>query len=176
MSININIQKKDLWLLSAIVVFLVGVGYIIATNSETPKWQIHGHSADEIEGGGAIQSVQVVGTTNIQAGTNWADMNNMTINMNTNGGDVFLMFSGNIEASGNTNVAGTLRFSVDGTNRHQMLTEAGDGAWQNDFSMIWLEKNLPAGSHTFKVQWKGTNSNVQQDGATYPRVFAVMEV
>jgi len=28
--VNINIQKKDLWLLSAIMVFLVGVVFVIA--------------------------------------------------------------------------------------------------------------------------------------------------
>ncbi len=56
MSININlkIQKKDLWLLSAIVVFLVGVGYVIAydwaTGSGTGLPSIHGHTANEIEG------------------------------------------------------------------------------------------------------------------------------
>ncbi len=49
-NLNINIQKKDLWLLSAVVVFLIGVGFVVA-NGATPKWQIHGHPADEIEGG-----------------------------------------------------------------------------------------------------------------------------
>ena len=50
--VNINIQKKDLWLLSAIMVFLVGVGVVISYNPSgtggTPS--IMGHSADEIEG------------------------------------------------------------------------------------------------------------------------------
>ena len=52
MSINIHIEKKDLWLLSAIVVFLVGVGFIIAYN---PNWKsnpgapaVMGHTPDEI--------------------------------------------------------------------------------------------------------------------------------
>lgn len=49
-SLNINFQKKDLWLLSAIVVFLIGVGFVIATNGQTPLWQIHGHSSGEVEG------------------------------------------------------------------------------------------------------------------------------
>lgn len=35
--VKIEIQKKDLWLLSAIVVFVVGVGFIIATNSGNPS-------------------------------------------------------------------------------------------------------------------------------------------
>ncbi len=44
--INLNIQKKDLWLLSAIIVFLVAVGYVIATGS-TPT--VNGHSFGEIQ-------------------------------------------------------------------------------------------------------------------------------
>ncbi len=47
-SLKVNFQKKDLWLLSAIVVFLVGVGFVIAWNSGNPA--IHGHTADEIYG------------------------------------------------------------------------------------------------------------------------------
>ena len=54
-NINLNIQKKDLWLLSAIMVFLVGVGFVISYNPSgtggTPS--IMGHSADEIEGASA---------------------------------------------------------------------------------------------------------------------------
>ncbi len=52
--INIQIQKKDLWLLAAIMVFLVGVGYVIAydwtTGTGTGQPSIHGHTANEIEG------------------------------------------------------------------------------------------------------------------------------
>ena len=47
-NINLKIQKKDVWLLVAIMVFLVGVGYVIAYGSENP--QVHGHDAGEIEG------------------------------------------------------------------------------------------------------------------------------
>ena len=50
-NINLNIQKKDLWLLSAIIVFLVGVTVVVAWGS-TPT--IHGHDAGEIEGGGGF--------------------------------------------------------------------------------------------------------------------------
>ena len=48
-SLNINIQKKDLWLISAVMVFLVGVGVVIGFgdyNSGNP--QVMGHSSDEI--------------------------------------------------------------------------------------------------------------------------------
>ncbi len=46
-NINLNIQKKDLWLLSVIVVFLAGVGFVVAYNSGGPA-SVMGHSADEM--------------------------------------------------------------------------------------------------------------------------------
>lgn len=46
MNINFKIKKKDLWLLSAIVVFMVGVGYVIAIGSG--DYQIQGHDLGEI--------------------------------------------------------------------------------------------------------------------------------
>ena len=48
--ININIQKKDLWLISAIAVFLVGVGVVIAFNPGLSGGDAStmGHSSDEI--------------------------------------------------------------------------------------------------------------------------------
>ena len=61
MAINIKIQKKDLWLLVTIMVFLVGVGYVMAynwaTGSGTGLPSIHGHTADEIEGGMGISII-----------------------------------------------------------------------------------------------------------------------
>lgn len=39
-SVKINFKKKDLWLLSAIVVFMVGVGYVIAEGANPA---VHGH-------------------------------------------------------------------------------------------------------------------------------------
>ena len=46
--ININIQKKDLWLLSAIMIFLIGVGYVVAYGGNQPS--VMGHSIGELEG------------------------------------------------------------------------------------------------------------------------------
>ena len=48
--VNINIQKKDLWLLSAIMVFLVGVAVVVAYGSGDST--VHGHDAGEVEGVG----------------------------------------------------------------------------------------------------------------------------
>ena len=48
--IKIKIKKKDLWLLSAIIVFLVAVGYVIAYNPSISGGNptIMGHSSDEV--------------------------------------------------------------------------------------------------------------------------------
>lgn len=48
-SLNIKFDKKDLWLVSAIFIFLVGVGFVVAWDSNNPI--LHGHTANEIEGG-----------------------------------------------------------------------------------------------------------------------------
>lgn len=46
--INLKIEKKDLWLLTAIMVFLVGVAYVIAYGGNQPA--VMGHTPDEILG------------------------------------------------------------------------------------------------------------------------------
>ena len=53
MSLRVDIKKKDLWLLSAIIVFMVGVGFVMAWTypGETAVPSIHGHTSDEINGG-----------------------------------------------------------------------------------------------------------------------------
>lgn len=48
MAINIQIQKKDLWLFVALVVFLAGSVYVIAYNSGGPP-NLMGHSSEELE-------------------------------------------------------------------------------------------------------------------------------
>ena len=54
--ININVEKKDLWLISAIFVLLVGVGVVVAYNAgysgAVPGSiaSVHGHTGDEIDG------------------------------------------------------------------------------------------------------------------------------
>lgn len=52
MSLNFNIkfERKDLWLLAAIMVFIVGVGYVIAFNAgfSGGNPSVMGHSSDEV--------------------------------------------------------------------------------------------------------------------------------
>lgn len=46
MNINLQIQKKDLWLLATILMFVTAVGYVMAWNSGNP--QLMGHNADNV--------------------------------------------------------------------------------------------------------------------------------
>ena len=46
--VTINIKKKDMFLISAIVVFLIGVGFVVAYNGNNPA--VMGHTASEISG------------------------------------------------------------------------------------------------------------------------------
>jgi hypothetical protein len=49
MAISIKIEKKDLWLFAAIMVFSVGVAYVIAFGDYSGnEAQINGHSSDEV--------------------------------------------------------------------------------------------------------------------------------
>jgi len=43
----IKFKKKDLFLLSAITIFLIAIGFVIAIGSN--DYQVHGHDAEEIE-------------------------------------------------------------------------------------------------------------------------------
>jgi len=45
--INITLEKRDLWILSAIIVFLAGVVYVIALDSR--DYLTMGHTHDELE-------------------------------------------------------------------------------------------------------------------------------
>ena len=75
---NINFKKKDLFLVSAIAIFVIAVSFVIAYNSSPANPAVMGHSCDEIVGGcggggGAIKWVQIINAENsavsIPAGT-----------------------------------------------------------------------------------------------------------
>ena len=48
-SLKVNIQKKDLWLLSAIVVFMVGVGFVVATATEWKVSKAMFHNSEDVK-------------------------------------------------------------------------------------------------------------------------------
>jgi len=127
-------------------------------------------------GGGAIQTDQVVGSTNISYNsTAWGDMPGMTITMDTTGGDVLLMFSARMR-TGNDSYGGYIRLLVDGVKRHVIGWEPGENSDDQTPAMQWLEKGLSVGSHTFRIQWKKESPIIYQDGASFPRVFTAIEL
>lgn len=99
MPINIKVEKKHLYLISAIMIFLVGVGVVIALNSG--NYLIHGHTADEIEGGvgggvsfGAWETTDTsqigsTGATLIEGSVYQADKNGFVCAKGTNTADYF---------------------------------------------------------------------------------------
>jgi len=108
--VNINIQKKDLWLLSIIMVFFVGVTYIIAYNPAgtggTPS--VMGHSADEVEGVGFGDWTNQDNLGNVFLGNTLGSMNNQYQAM----GDGFLV----VKASGtNARVRVHMQFKGQGS-------------------------------------------------------------
>jgi hypothetical protein len=73
-NININIQKKDLFIITAIAVFLVGCGVVIAYNSNPQgnHASVMGHSVDEIDWSQPISSnIGVKASPSCPAGSNW---------------------------------------------------------------------------------------------------------
>jgi hypothetical protein len=68
--INLKIEKKDLWLLSAIAIFLVGTAYVIAYGGNQPN--IMGHSAGEVEGALPAGAVIAFNLTSCPAG--WTEL------------------------------------------------------------------------------------------------------
>jgi hypothetical protein len=68
--VSINIQKKDLWLLSAIVVFFVGIGFVIAYGSGSPTTM--GHDAGELDG---VQARIATGLTACSVGNSIRTIN-----------------------------------------------------------------------------------------------------
>ncbi len=72
--VTINIQKKDLWLIAAVVVLLVGAGVVVAYNdawtTASPNVaSTHGHSPDELE---VVVPVGQPGGT-LKTGQMWID-------------------------------------------------------------------------------------------------------
>ena len=49
-NLNLKIEKKDLWIFSAVMIFLIGIGYIIAYNpSGSGDPSVMGHSYNELQ-------------------------------------------------------------------------------------------------------------------------------
>ena len=148
--ININIQKKDLWLISAIAVFFVGVGVVIAYDwdypgaSEAGLPAIHGHTANElfnVSGGGGGMSFG-----------NWVDLTPQIVSNNvsdTASSDGIVVARGDgLTITGETPI-GTVRVwnppAGGQSNGFSMPVKSGDswrvsniGGTESQKSVYWL--------------------------------------
>jgi hypothetical protein len=127
-------------------------------------------------------SDQAVGTTSITRSTDsFADMTDMSVTLTTEGGNVLISFCASITISA-TNGTAIFQIDIDGSAESFAICKGGDnhnehggGTYMVSFS--YLKTSLAAGSHTFKIQWKGNGSaTVTQDGTTYPRIMNAVEI
>lgn len=86
------------------------------------------------------------------------DSTNLALTINTNGGDVLVVFNGSFKCSQSMKISldievdGTRHAGDDGLIQHGVYNSAA--ASQPSISFVYLIKDLEAGSHTFKLQWK----------------------
>lgn len=174
MSINIHIEKKDLWLIAAIMVFLVGVAYVIAYNSGGPP-SIMGHSAEEIEGG-EIYSDQRSGYIELISDASWADLAVVNLPADFSGGTAYIHFTAPIAKDG----AFRVRLTLDGsslTTTPAIDLDAGQdylpGAIRGAPVSLSAVAGITPGAHTIKAQWIGFESgSLPNLGAAY---YAIIE-
>lgn len=121
------------------------------------------------------QSSQATGTDDVtEESGDWDDADDMSITITTKGGNVLLMFTATVYATG-AEVNGEYRFDIDGTPKGNQRWEIPNGKYMI-VTLHWLETSVSAAEHTFKVQWKDTSGTIQQVGSSYPRVFTAIEL
>jgi len=128
------------------------------------------------EGNGTLNVLQVEASDDIAiTGTAWTDMTDMEIKFISNGRPVKLYFQGTFFM--NDNDAFLVRFDVDGSNyglaHHDPLT-----GYFYELNSRYVIKDLAAGEHTIKAQWKNTEGigTVYQKGTIAPRILCVEEL
>ncbi|MCY4018070.1 MAG: hypothetical protein OXG39_01555 [Chloroflexi bacterium] len=100
------------------------------------------------------------------------DSNNLNLTITTTGGDVLVHFHGSITQVSHKSVFldieidGASIGGVDGTFVNQLIWNKNYTA-RSLLSFTRLIQNLSAGSHIFKLQWKGTGSNTLKAGAQF---------
>lgn len=76
----------------------------------------------------------------------------------TYGGHVLLLAQGCMSITTPGTYTATLYFDIDGTDREMWICRSNVATTVDGFfSVFYLEENLAAGSHTFKLQWKVSN-------------------
>ncbi len=134
--INFSIEKKDLLILSAVLVFLIGAGFAIAYGTSNPA--IMGHTAGEIEGmaiqgEGASMNLLGSGTYSVLIFSTYFDCYDFSTSLRLDGADI-KTYSG----------AGA---DTDGCDQNTIMTKltgiaAGSHTWSisrgSQHSFIWI--------------------------------------
>jgi hypothetical protein len=113
--------------------------------------KIHTHESDAEGGVLAIgQSAMASATSTVSTtSTNYVDLDSMSVALTTKGGRVLVLFSG----SGSDNGAGQATISI-GVKMDSAATVDLDSRSNTIVGQSYLFASVPAGSHTFKIQWK----------------------
>lgn len=137
-SLKVNFQKKDLWLVAAIMVFIAGVGYVIASYSQPiPN---PGHGGDNVY-------ININGNnTDLQTAINDSDFNSCSISGTS--------FSGNIIHGHRgeeiiVNVNGSIKSLQQAINDSSLVnaeansspSNFGTGYYGNNGDKIWIKIN-----------------------------------
>ena len=101
------------------------------------------------------------------------DSENLNLTLTTAGGDVLVHFHGSITQRDNHTVYLDIKIDeallggADGTLVNQLPNPSGSNHGTSIVSFTRLIQNLSAGSHTFKLQWKGTTTQILKVGAQF---------
>jgi len=95
-------------------------------------------------------------------------MTDMSVTMTTSGGNVYVAFHASVKIAKN-NRDGEFRLVADATEQYRVLHHCHDSKETYSVPLTYLVTGLSAASHTFKIQWRVTNSDttLQQSATTW---------
>jgi hypothetical protein len=138
-----------------------------------------------IPSGGTLaekSTYQEVGTSNIDtSSSSYSDMSDMSITTGESfsGGSILICFNGTTRHSA-SNASTSYTIGIDGSDEAVTFGASGDnhtehGDRRANVSFQWIKTGLSSGEHTIKIRWKSSGTSYQ-DGATFNRVFQVIEL
>jgi len=165
MNIELNISKKHLYILTALVIVFAGLIFAVAYGTNNPA--VFGHTASEIEGLSIPKVNSVVGTTNIQtSNTNYDDMLHMTYTDTFTAGNILVTFNAPFSVAG-YGQAISFQITIDSVSKVVGQFGVTGSSLHYGSPMISWAGPITAGSHTIKVQWKVNGGTGSQSGLTH---------
>jgi len=123
---------------------------------------------------------RIQGSAYSSSSTVWVniDTTNLSLTLQTSGGPVLCVVQLMIGTLGTGNWV-YFDITVDGLRQSGCDYGLAAGQTNGSISLHLLVDSLSAGSHTFRLQWRGLNANgqqVQSSSNTYPVIFAAIEL